>query len=36
MLRFKLLDIRLNRYLRRSKNIENIKQFIVECKLGDW
>ena len=36
MLRFKLLDIRLNRFLRRSKNLEKIKQFIVECKLGDW
>ena len=35
-LRFKLLDIRLNRYLRRSPKIQNIKQFILECKLGDW
>ena len=35
-LRFKLLDIRLHRYLRRSAKLENIKQFILECKLGDW
>ena len=35
-LRFQLLNLRMNRYFRRSTKMEKIRAFIVECKLGDW
>lgn len=35
-LRFKLLDIRLHRYLKKSSKLEFIKTYILECNLGDW
>ena len=35
-LRFHLLNIRLNRYFKKSSKIEKIEKFIKKCKLGDW
>jgi len=35
-LRFKLLDLRLHRYFKRSSKIDLIRNFILACKLGDW
>ena len=35
-LRFKLLDLRLHRYLKKSCKLEYIRTYILECKLGDW
>ena len=35
-LRFKLLDLRLHRYLKKSSKLEYIRTYILECKLGDW
>ena len=35
-LRFKLLDLRLHRYFKRSSKIDLIRNYILACKLGDW
>ena len=35
-LRFKLLDLRLHRYFKRSSKIDLIRNYIYACKLGDW
>lgn len=35
-LRFKLLDIRLHRYFKRSTKLEFIRKFVCQCKIGDW
>ena len=35
-LRFKLLDLRLHRYFKRSSKIDFIRDYIFKCKLGDW
>lgn len=35
-LRYHLLNMRLNRYFKKSTKIEKIEIYIKECKLGDW
>eukprot|EP00090_Calanus_glacialis_P014519 TRINITY_DN23321_c0_g1_i1.p1 TRINITY_DN23321_c0_g1~~TRINITY_DN23321_c0_g1_i1.p1 ORF type:complete len:250 (-),score=26.19 TRINITY_DN23321_c0_g1_i1:511-1155(-) len=35
-LRFHLLNMRLNRYFKKSTKIEKIEKYIKKCKLGDW
>lgn len=35
-LRFKMIEMRMNRYFRRSTKMDKIKAYIDDCKLGDW
>jgi len=35
-LRYHLINMRMNRYFKRSAKVEKIESFILECKLGDW
>ena len=35
-LRYQLINMRMNRYFKRSARIEKIEAFIYQCKLGDW
>ena len=35
-IRYELLNMRMNRYFRKSKRITKIEIFIRQCKLGDW
>ena len=35
-LRFSMINMRMNRYFKRSNKMDKIKAFIYECKLGDW
>jgi len=35
-LRYKLLEVRLSRFFRRSGGRESIQSFLLECKVGDW
>ena len=35
-LRFHLLNMRLNRYFKKSTKIEKIERYIKQCNLGDW
>jgi len=35
-LRLQLINMRMNRYFRRSAKVEKIEAFISQCKLGDW
>jgi len=35
-LRFQLINMRMNRYFKRSAKIVKIEHFISQCKLGDW
>jgi len=35
-LRYQLINMRMNRYFKRSARIEKIETFIYQCKLGDW
>merc|ERR1711894_82834 len=35
-IRYELLNMRMNRYFRKSKRITKIEIFIKQCKLGDW
>ena len=35
-IRYELLNMRMNRYFRKSKRITKIETFIRQCKLGDW
>ena len=31
-----MINMRMNRYFRRSTKMDKIKAFIYDCKLGDW
>jgi len=35
-LRFHLINMRMNRYFKRSAKIVKIENFVTQCKLGDW
>jgi len=35
-LRFQLINMRMNRYFKRSSKMDKIENFIVDAKLGDW
>merc|ERR1719410_2536192 len=35
-LRFQLINMRMNRYFKRSHKIEKIESYLCSCKLGDW
>ena len=35
-LRFQLLNMRMNRYFKRSSKVEKIEYYVSKCKLGDW
>merc|ERR1711913_14757 len=35
-IRYELLNMRMNRYFRKSKRISKIETFIRQSKLGDW
>merc|ERR1712107_31758 len=35
-IRYQLINMRMNRYFKRSKKIRKIETFISSCKLGDW
>jgi len=34
--RFQLINMRMNRYFKKSSKIVKIEHFLSECKLGDW
>jgi len=35
-LRFHMINMRMNRYFKRSHKMDKIRAFIDDCKLGDW
>merc|ERR1712137_427071 len=35
-LRYHLINMRMNRYFKKSSKIAKIESFISKCKLGDW
>jgi len=35
-LRYQLINMRMNRYFKRSSKIVRIEAFVSQCKLGDW
>jgi len=35
-LRYQLINMRMNRYFKRSAKIVKIENFVSQCKLGDW
>ena len=35
-LRFQLINMRMNRYFKRSHKTEKIENYLCSCKLGDW
>jgi len=35
-LRFQLINMRMNRYFKKSTKIVKIEHFVSQCKLGDW
>jgi len=35
-LRFQLINMRMNRYFKRSAKMVKIENFVSQCKLGDW
>ena len=35
-LRFYLLKLRMNRYFKRSKNMDKVRNYIYKCSRGDW
>merc|ERR1712106_641779 len=35
-LRYQLINMRMNRYFKRSVKIEAVEAYITQCTLGDW
>ena len=35
-LRFQMINLRMNRYFRRTSKLLKIESYIAQCKLGDW
>ena len=35
-LRYHLINMRMNRYFKKSSKVAKIETFVCKCKLGDW